>query len=229
MEEWPEPKWGHPLPKVTKYLRPRALIWLAVLVGVTGLSVLGSYIHAKRSINKNYLLTFPDQVIFPFSSEFKDEANHLVSKIDPNAKLISISYVLADPETEEIKYHPVLVYCIPQNPAWYLELNIQVNRSGYSQNHYQASKLKPEESDRYTCSSNKVTTPSTPAPEAILIAQRFLKDNYPPEVFQWPDKIQLLNESSHGYTWEITYDDFFGDSAPLEFRVKSGSGVVTVK
>jgi hypothetical protein len=229
MENWPEPKWGHPLPKVSKYLRPRALIWLTIIIGITSLSLLGSYIYANRTIDEDSLITFPDDVVFPFTSEFKEEADHLASSIDRKAKAISISYVLANPKSNKIKYNPILVYCIPQNPSWLLKLNIQVNRSVFSQNHYQARKLEPGENYQYDCSSDEIVTPSIPAPEAILIAQRFMLSNYSPEDFKWPDRIHLMKVPSQGFVWKFVYDDFSSESTKLELQVNSGSGIVTMK
>jgi hypothetical protein len=229
MEDWPAPKWGHPLPKASKYLRSRAFIWLSLVVVITGISLFVSYIRTNKSIDKDALITFPDYVIFPFTSEFKAKAYHLASTIERDAKAISLSYRLAEPEAKKIRYHPILVFCSPENPAWFLEMDIQVNRSAFFRNHYQARTLKPAEASQYDCSVDNVGTPSTTAPEAFLIAQRFVVSNYPPEDFKWPDEVHLVKDPTRGYSWEFTYDGFFSESNQLVLAVKSGSGTVTEK
>lgn len=229
MEDWPNPRWGHPLPYPSKYSRPRALFWLFLIAVVTGISLYFSYLYARENIDQESLIIIPDRVCFPFSSEFLSTARYLVSSIEGNAKEISISYISVNSKPNKIKYNPVIIYCSPDNPNWFLELEIQVSRNPFFPNGYQAEYLNPAETYDYNCSSNFTVTPTTTAPEAFIIARSYLLSKYPPENFKWPDRIELIITPIRGYVWEFYYDDFFPESRDLIFDVVSSSEHVIIK
>ncbi len=227
MDDWPAPRWGHPLPPPSKYLRPRALQWLSLLAVIAVLVGTITYRRTQKTIAEENLLSIPDQVILPFSSEYLPQAEYYAESLGEDPRLISLSFQRSPSSSPKHTYHPQLVYCYPEVPGQLIAMDIEIHRAILRKDSFQARRLAPGALGTLDCAADSLRPPRLSAPEALLTAQAYLAAKYPSAPEVWPDHLALLKNTQRGYLWEILYRDY-RNGTNLVIRVDSGTRVLQI-
>ena len=224
MEDWPAPRWGHPLPPATKYLTPRAFLWLVLILLVSGSGIYMAYRAARSSQAGLDVLQMPDHVVFPLSSEYMRDAQSIARSYQKDAKWIALSYQRFLPGGRRVKYHPLLTFCSPSEPDWGIEMDIEVNRSVFFRNTYHIQSLSPPDIRRIDCDAASLKGTTFTGAEALLRSQELIHRKYALDDEIWPVVLTLNRHPAEGYIWEIIYEPFSNYGGELVIAIDSFTG-----
>lgn len=227
MDDWPAPRWGHPLPPPSKYLRMRALQWLSLLAVMAFLVGTIVYRNAQKTIADENLLILPEEVVLPFSSEYLPQADYYAESLGEDPRLISLSFQRSPSSSSKHTYHPQLVFCYPKVPEQLIAMDIEIHRAILRKDRFQAKRLPPGALATLDCAADSLHPPRLSAPEALLTAQAYLAAKYPSAPEVWPDHLALQKDPQQGYLWEILYQNF-RNATDLVIRVDSGTRVLQI-
>jgi len=201
----PIPRWGHPLPPPSRYLSPRALIWMTVLLVVGILGTIIVYFVIEKQLEGTERVELPGNVDLPMASEYMPVANYLAKREQADAELISILFERNAEASERILYSVELLYCSPAKPNWFLQVHWQYNPWEPGRKHATAKHISGMDHLERPCAESGMQIPVIHSAEAIVLAQNYMQSNFSDMVHLWPTSLEVKRDQTRRMVWEIVF------------------------
>ena len=234
IEDWPKPRWGHPLPGWSKYEKPRAVFWFSLLIIIILIGFTLSYLGMDYLLKGITPLYTPKNVQVPLSSEYYFQTVDLAKGYFENTTVSSI-ILLRDLDTlDKITYIPIIEFCFPDD----LERNYQIKVTKVQriieenqyiglyvreENQYSGSYVINEDQD---CSDLQMNPPVIPSITAIELAQTYLIDNKEVAYDPWPFLLEAKRGEDRQILWKIEFQQIENHANKLTISLNANNGEI---
>lgn len=224
IEDWPKPRWGHPLPGWTKYEKIRAVLWISLLAIIILLGLAFTYLGAEYRLLGTPRFITPKNVQLPLSGEYYFQAINLAEEKFENVRVSSIT-LLRDPNTlDKIIYTPIIEFCSLDNPDWSYQIEVTKIQGIIKENQYSGSYMKIE---NQVCSDMQMNNlPAISSLTAIEAAQDYIIDNKGVSYDLWPFSLEAKRDEDRLLLWILEFHKFEEHTSKLTVKLNASNGEV---
>ena len=223
MENSPTPRWGHPLPKWSKHLKPRAIFWILLLVVLTAIGLFLAYLISEKKLEGATRFFNPKNVDVPLSGEYYFQTIQLLKKeLDlDDVSVVSITLLRNQYAPPKITYTPILEFCSPNDSNWSYQVEVILGHDFMVQDQYIGKKISKEISN---CKEQEINPPAIPGLTAIEIAQKLAKDNFEDIYDLWPYSLQAKRDQDKVLKWTIEFHKVNNEAKVLTLILDANTG-----